>query len=328
MNISQLVKAIHRLLFSSAGFSIWLTVAGWSISANVIAGSSLVNVVENFVTSTLQDNLPVKTDILIAPQVSIPVGPASYNHYLDDCIRNPLCTDVLSVGHRGTIIWGPENTIIAFNAAITMGADGVEMDVRNTKNGVLVLMHDDTLDRTTNCSGAVSQKTWAEIKDCQVIPITPGIQRGRIPTFTGALRALKGRTVIDLDLNTSLLSRVASVIINEGMQNQVMVLTSSLNTAKFFGNNGIAVMARAVSYSGVLEFLKLSPKPVAIEVDVQLLPFVKNKVHSAHSRLFVDALGACDLIGASCYRQLVRSGVDIIQTDNLPKLVPFLQTVN
>jgi glycerophosphoryl diester phosphodiesterase len=251
---------------------------------------------------------------------------SSDNHTLDDCIRKPACDDVLSVGHRGTIIWGPENTIAAFNAAIEMGADSVEMDVRNTKDGVLILMHDDTLDRTTNCSGTISQKTWDEIKDCKVHPILPGIQSDNFPTFSAALMALKGRSVIDLDVKTALIDQVALEVIAAGMEDQVMVLTSSNDDIMFYADNGISVLALADTYNKVLEFLELPTKPVAIEVDITLLPFVQKQVHSSGSRVFVDALGPCDLIGEACYRQLVRLGADLIQTDNLPKLVPFLKT--
>jgi glycerophosphoryl diester phosphodiesterase len=254
---------------------------------------------------------------------------SSDNHTLYDCIRNSACKNVLSVGHRGTIIWGPENTIAAFQTAIGLGADAVEMDVRNTKDGVLILMHDDTLDRTTNCSGIISQKTWTEIKDCRVHR-TGSSQSGNIPMFSAVLSALKGETVIDLDVKTTLIDQVASEIKAAGMENQVMVLTSSKYEAMFYADSGIAVLGLADTYNKVLEFLKMPTKPVAIEFDTQLLPLLpllQKKIHSSGSRVFVDALGVCDLIGVNCYRQLVRSGVDLIQTDNLPKLVPFLQRV-
>jgi glycerophosphoryl diester phosphodiesterase len=260
----------------------------------------------------------------------------SNNHTLDDCIRNSACNDVLSVGHRGTIIWGTENTIDAFKAAIELGADAVEMDVRNTKDGQLILMHDDTLDRTTNCSGPISQKTWDEIKDCRVLPILPGIPSAKIPTiptFFDTLRTLKKSnvfegTVIDVDVNTPLITQVVSEIIAAKMQDQVMVLTSSKVEADNYASKGIAVLALADSYNKVLEFLELDTQPVAIEVDIKLLPLVQKQVHSSGSRVFVDALGGCDLLGKACYRQLVKLGADLIQTDNLPKLVPFLKTVS
>ena len=202
------------------------------------------------------------------------------------------------------------------------------MDVQATKDGVLILMHDATLDRTTNCSGEVAQKTWTEIKGCLVIPLLPGIQSARIPTFREALNALRGRTVIEVDVKAPLsAAKVAWQVSQAAMKKQVMVLTSSIATANFYADRGIAVLAQANSYSNALEFLdtkRMKQKPVAIEVDIKLLPQVQNAVHKAGSRVSVDALGACDLIGATCYRQLVRWGADLIQTDNLPALVRVL----
>jgi hypothetical protein len=112
------------------------------------------------------------------------------------------------------------------------------------------------------------------------------------------------------------------------MLNQVMVLTSSKDAAMSYAAEGIAVLARADTYNKVLEFLTMDLTPVAIEVDIKLLPLVQKRVHRAGSRVFVDALGACDLIGTACYQKLVGWGADLIQTDNLPQLVPFLEKVN
>ena len=260
---------------------------------------------------------------------TIPVGPASDNHTLDDCIRNSACSKKLSVGHRGTITWAPENTKAALDAALLMGADAVEMDVRSTRDGILILMHDATLDRTTNCRGQVAEKTWGEIKDCKVRPILPGIQSDKIPTFRDALAWLKGKTVIDVDVkNPILIGKVATEVRAANMQHQVMVLTETLEAAKILADNGIAVLALAKNANAVSAALALSPKPVAVEVDIQLLPLVQKQVHQAGSRVFVDALGGCDLVGAPCYQRLVRFGADLIQTDRLPELVPFLEKVN
>src|SRR5262249_841934 len=72
--------------------------------------------------------------------------------------------EILVVGHRGTRVHAPENTIPAFLKAIELGADLLEMDVRETRDGVLVIMHDADVARTTDGSGAVSGHTLAELK--------------------------------------------------------------------------------------------------------------------------------------------------------------------
>ncbi len=70
----------------------------------------------------------------------------------------------LSVAHRGHSIAYPENTLEAYRKAIELGVEMIECDVNITRDGQLVMMHDSTLDRTTNGSGRVSGATWAEIQ--------------------------------------------------------------------------------------------------------------------------------------------------------------------
>lgn len=69
----------------------------------------------------------------------------------------------LIFGHRGSAGNYPENTLISFKAAIDAGADGIELDVQMTKDGELVVIHDETVDRTTNGTGYVKDLTLVEI---------------------------------------------------------------------------------------------------------------------------------------------------------------------
>ena len=69
----------------------------------------------------------------------------------------------LILGHRGAPREAPENTMRAFRLALEQGADGIELDVQASADGVAVILHDDTLDRTTNAHGDVSLLSWAEI---------------------------------------------------------------------------------------------------------------------------------------------------------------------
>ncbi len=69
----------------------------------------------------------------------------------------------LVVGHRGNRAHAPENTMPSFAEAVALGVDAVELDVHLSADGVVVVMHDPTVDRTTNGAGAVSQLTWAEL---------------------------------------------------------------------------------------------------------------------------------------------------------------------
>ena len=68
--------------------------------------------------------------------------------------------------HRGGAAYAPENTLPAFRNAVRLGVDQLEMDTQLTADNQLVILHDDTLDRTTQCSGAVNAKTLAEVERC------------------------------------------------------------------------------------------------------------------------------------------------------------------
>ncbi|MFD1452240.1 glycerophosphodiester phosphodiesterase family protein [Oceanobacillus sojae] len=71
-------------------------------------------------------------------------------------------------GHRGMMGLYPENTLLSFEKALEAGADGVEIDVHMTKDGEFVVMHDATLNRTTNGIGPVSEYTFSEIRELQL----------------------------------------------------------------------------------------------------------------------------------------------------------------
>ena len=72
----------------------------------------------------------------------------------------------LNIAHRGASGLAPEHTFAAWDLAIGLGASMIEQDVQTTLDGHLVVIHDDTLDRTTDCSGPVRTKTLAEIRTC------------------------------------------------------------------------------------------------------------------------------------------------------------------
>lgn len=92
------------------------------------------------------------------------------------------------IAHRGDRASAPENTSAAFRSAIFNGVDAIEMDIRFTRTGVPVVLHDETLDRTTNCSGRVSALSLGELNRCDAGGwFDPGFKGERVPTLKGAL---------------------------------------------------------------------------------------------------------------------------------------------
>lgn len=107
--------------------------------------------------------------------------------------------NVAFVAHRGGIVAGyPENTLAAFRQAIKHGAEVIEVDLRGTKDGAIVILHDETLDRTTHVKGKVTDYTLAELKKLDA----GGGER--IPTYEEVLQLVAGTGVkLLLDIKES-----------------------------------------------------------------------------------------------------------------------------
>lgn len=107
---------------------------------------------------------------------------------------------VMVTAHRGDWRNAPENSLRAFELATAMGVDIVELDLNITKDGVLVIMHDQTIDRTTNGKGNPSDYTLEEIKKFGLRNGLGRVTRNSIPTFKEVMLALKGKPVmVNLD---------------------------------------------------------------------------------------------------------------------------------
>ena len=106
---------------------------------------------------------------------------------------------VLNIAHRGASEHAPEHTFPAYDRALRMGADYIEQDLQLTSDGVLVVLHDETLDRTArgpaeNCTGRVDAKTLAQIKTCEVGSwFSPEFAGERIPTLEEVFRRYRRR---------------------------------------------------------------------------------------------------------------------------------------
>ena len=115
-------------------------------------------------------------------------------------IHNPSSRKVLVASHRGDWRNYPENSIPAIESVIRMGVDIMELDLKLTKDSVLVLCHDHTIDRTTSGKGRVRDITYDSIRRCKLRRahnvVTDSL---RIPTLREALKACKDRIVGNID---------------------------------------------------------------------------------------------------------------------------------
>jgi glycerophosphoryl diester phosphodiesterase len=244
---------------------------------------------------------------------------------LSACFDNPSCTDLLIVGHRGTVKFAPENTLAAFESAIELGADVIELDVRNTADGYLVVIHDNTVDRTTDGHGRVDEKTLAEIEALSIRSNYPWVPPQKVPTFTEALAFLKGRIPVNVDVKTDLLETVAAEVEELDMLDQAYMLTKSLDSGYRFRTVSpqLKLQARAHSPEEVYQYLE-ELHPMAVQVDLSFMtPEIVAAANAASSRVYLDASGSLDAWGRLSYAVLDRRGVDVIETDRLPTAVHY-----
>ncbi|RLE90316.1 MAG: glycerophosphodiester phosphodiesterase [Thermoprotei archaeon] len=158
---------------------------------------------------------------------------------------------MIIIGHRGAAGYEPENTIKSILKGIECGASAIEVDVRRTKDGIMVLMHDETVDRTTNGEGKVSELTLAEIK-C----LDAG-KGERVPTLFEVFELLKERNVILLvelkeigyeeevvsmikDFN--MLDRVYITSFHKSALNRVVEIEPNMKTGLIFSSNTLRNM--------------------------------------------------------------------------------------
>ena len=108
---------------------------------------------------------------------------------------------VLRVGHRGAKGHAPENTFASFNLALEMGVNAVETDVHLSKDGEVVLIHDHTVDRTTDGRGFVKDMTLRELKQLDAGSWYDTRFAGqRIPTLTELLEWARGRVGVAIEI--------------------------------------------------------------------------------------------------------------------------------
>lgn len=131
------------------------------------------------------------------------------------------------IGHRGASGEGlaPENTLAAFELAIELGVDLIELDVQQTGDGRLVVVHDATLDRTTDLSGPVSDKTLAEIRRGDAGSwFSPRFRGERVPLLEEVLELAHRRVLTLVEIKARhIAERVVQVVEEMGAEDQVVI---------------------------------------------------------------------------------------------------------
>ena len=117
----------------------------------------------------------------------------------------------LKIGHRGAAGYEPENTLRSFKKAIELGVDMIELDVHRTNDDKIVVIHDETVDRTTQGTGKVGEMTLAEI-----LELDAGLGE-KVPTLDEAIDSVREKVPIDIEVKDAGLSEALGELLAKKM---------------------------------------------------------------------------------------------------------------
>ena len=263
-------------------------------------------------------------------------------------LRNTDRKEVLVVSHRGDWRNAPENSLLAFRNCIEMGVDMIEIDLKMTKDGHLILMHDKTIDRTTDGKGLPSDYTLEEIRKFHLKNglgrVTPHV----IPTLEEVLNLCKGKILINIDKGYDYFKEAYALTEKTGTTQQV-VIKSGYPLSKVRAENGdvlnkviympIVSLDKPDAGQMIDEYLTISP--VAIECCFQQVTpealRLLQKIKASGTKIWINSLWSSLNAGHDDDRAveekqpdkswgwLINQGATLIQTDRPAELLKYLK---
>ncbi|MBS9461073.1 glycerophosphodiester phosphodiesterase family protein [Flagellimonas sp. 389] len=262
-------------------------------------------------------------------------------------LKDSKDNQVIIVAHRGDWRNAPENSLQAIENCIKMGVDMVEIDIRETKDGQLVLMHDETIDRTTTGTGKVSEVTWEYL---QTLQLRDGIGHEtphKIPTLEETLLLSKDKILVNLDKSYPIFDKCFEVIEKTGTQAQVVIkgaipyeqvkeeFGAYLDKVFFMP----IVRLQKPNAKGIVDKYLDSLRPVAFEFTVpqdtiKMIDYFDD-IRKKGASVWVNSLwpphnGGHDdekaALNPSVYDWFIKNNIDIIQTDRPQLLLDYLRS--
>jgi glycerophosphoryl diester phosphodiesterase len=234
------------------------------------------------------------------------------------------CSRPLNLAHRGASAHAPENTLAAFRLAADQGADGIEFDAKVSRDGVVVILHDATVDRTTGGTGRVSTLLLAELKHLDAgAKFNSKFAGERIPTLEEIFDAVSDRLILNIEL-TNYASR------DDGLELKVIDLVARRNLAdrvmvSSFNPLSLRKVKQAAPH--IACGLLYSPdNPIYLRQTwgAPLIPDLEAR-HPEYSLVDADFVRTCHARGQKVnvwtvneeadMRRMIGAGVDAIMTD-------------
>lgn len=241
------------------------------------------------------------------------------------CVRREGIT--LVTAHRGGVAGGlAENSLEAAKHTIAHIPALLELDVQRTRDGVLMLMHDAKIDRTTNGTGNIQSLDWDQVKDLRLRNYAGLVTPSRIPRLDEVLDWARGRAVVQLDVKRGVpVEQVARRVLASGAQGYATIIVYNLDDArKVAAVSPALVMNVNISSSGDLQRLE-----AAGITSSRIIAFTGNKgtpralwdlleskdVHIGFGTIWDEDLRIATTGEEGRYAALGGMGVDLIVTD-------------
>ena len=269
-------------------------------------------------------------------------------------INDPNSDYVVVISHRGDWRNYPENSIPAIESVIRMGVDMMELDVKMTKESVLVLCHDRKINRTTNGKGYVSDMTYDSLMTFK-LKRAHGITTDtlRMPTLREALLCCKDRILVNVDHAYPYYKEILELTEELGVTGQVLMKgTSSIDQVNedmsHYENNLLympIINANAKDKSLFAEYVERGVVPMAFEVcwdkPGEEIDYCVGEIHKMGAKLWINTFwpSVCGGYGndddaaidaadpADVYGQYIEMGASMIQTDRPELLLKYLRSI-
>ncbi|SDE92546.1 glycerophosphodiester phosphodiesterase family protein [Terriglobus roseus] len=232
---------------------------------------------------------------------------------------------IVVIAHRGEHLHHPENTLVAFQAAADAGADYFELDVRTTSDGKLILMHDRTLDRTTDGKGDVKSHTFDQIRSLDAgVKFSPSFTGTKVPTFDEALDLARNKINVYVDTKDADPQQLVDTIVRHDMQDHVVIYGNSFFLYEVHKILPALRLMPEAQNADVSRFL-LHSMPIAVlafDNDDFLKPAILV-AKEAHAQIFVDRLDEADT--PEFWQRAIDQGANGIQTNRPEELATYLR---